>query len=178
MSYFNVDNSFAKMKLSDISFDIEIQPRQQLNQEVIAEYAKSMKHGAMFPPIIVFFDGSNYWLADGFHRVKAKDLIRRRKIVANVRPGTRRDALLFSAGVNAVQGLQRTNSDKRKAVEKLILDPEWSHWSDREIARRVSVSQPFVSKLRNRYCSDNGYQINVISNTSSVKSLSVKTFNE
>ena len=27
-----------------------------------------MVEGAEFPPLIVFFDGATYWLADGFHR--------------------------------------------------------------------------------------------------------------
>jgi hypothetical protein len=30
-----------------------------------------MAAGAVFPAIVVFFDGAEYWLADGFHRVIA-----------------------------------------------------------------------------------------------------------
>lgn len=30
----------------------------------------------------------------------------------------------------------------------LLNDPEWSRWSDREIARRANVHHSFVSKLR------------------------------
>jgi len=54
-----------------------------------------------------------------------------------------------SVVANATHGLRRTNQDKRRAVELLLNDPEWSGWSDHEIARACGVTQPFVSKLRN-----------------------------
>lgn len=59
-----------------------------------------------------------------------------------------RDAILFSVGVNSSHGLRRTNADKRRSVMRLLDDAEWSTWSDREIARRCGVSQPFVGNLR------------------------------
>lgn len=162
-----VDSSIKRLDLSDITFDPEIQPRQQINQEVVTEYSEAMKRGAVFPPVIVFHDDFSYWLTDGFHRAKAKESIGGHEILAEVRYGSRRDAILFAAGANSAYGLQRSNADKRRAVERLILDEEWFRWSDREIARRTSVSQPFVSKLRNQYLEgDNRYQINVGLDTS------------
>ena len=44
--------------------------------------------------------------------------------------------------------MRRTNEDKRRAVLRLLTDAEWGAWSDREIARRCALSQPFVSQLR------------------------------
>jgi hypothetical protein len=69
-------------------------------------------------------------------------------ISADMRQGTRRDAILHAAGANAAHGLRRTNADKRRAVETLLRDEEWSKWSDREIARMCAVSQPLVSQIR------------------------------
>ncbi len=43
---------------------------------------------------------------------------------------------------------RRTNADKRKAVETLLNDKEWSQWSDNEIARKCEVHQTTVSKYR------------------------------
>lgn len=43
---------------------------------------------------------------------------------------------------------QRTNADKRKAVMTLLDDEEWSKWSDREMGRRVGVSNHLVAELR------------------------------
>ena len=39
--------------------------------------------------------------------------------------------------------------DKRRAVMTLLNDPEWSAWSDREIARQCRVSDKTVGHLRN-----------------------------
>lgn len=148
------------LKLSKIRKDEMIQPRQEINLEVVDEYAKAMKQGALFPPVVVYYDDKTYWLADGFHRIKAKESIGGCKILAEVRCGTRRDAILFATGANAKHGLQRTNADKRKAVERLLRDEEWVQWSDREIARRTLTTHTFVAHVRsNLGClSGNGFQ--------------------
>ena len=65
-----------------------------------------------------------------------------------MRTGTLRDAVLFSVGANAAHGLRRTNADKRRAVETLLADAEWSAWSDREIARRCCVHHDMVAVAR------------------------------
>ncbi len=78
---------------------------------------------------------------------------------ADIRQGSKRDAILFSVGANANHGMRRTNEDKRKAVMTLGKDEEWALWVDAEIARCCSVSQPFVSKLRPLFPSYNGYKM-------------------
>lgn len=45
-------------------------------------------------------------------------------------------------------GLPRTNADKRRAVTMLLEDPEWTQWSDREIAKACSVSNHLVGDVR------------------------------
>ncbi|MGR3279370.1 ParB N-terminal domain-containing protein [Acaryochloris marina NIES-2412] len=142
------DSSITSLNLSDIALDPEIQPRQQLNQEVIAEYAEAMRQGATFPPVVVFHDGSEFWLADGFHRTKAKEHIGGNKIFAEVRSGSRRDSILFAAGANTTHGLHRTNTDKRLVVKRLLVDPEWSQWSDNAIAQKCGVGRTLVGKSR------------------------------
>jgi hypothetical protein len=97
---------------------------------------------------VVFFDGAEYWLADGFHRIIAAETLGLVEIAADVRPGGRRDAILYAVGANAAHGLKRTNRDKRNAVMVLLKDPEWDQWSDREIARRCAVSDRFVNGVR------------------------------
>ena len=55
-------------------------------------------------------------------------------------------------GANHGHGLRRTNADKRRAVETLLRDQEWTKWSDREIARQCAVSNRFVSDVRPAIC--------------------------
>lgn len=134
--------------IDDLRLDGGTQPRARLDQSTINEYAEAMLNGDRFPPVVVFYDGQEYWLADGFHRVAAALVAGLSQVRAEVRQGTQRDAVLHSVGVNAQHGLRRANADKRRAVETLLRDEVWRDWSDREIARKTKVSSPFVGKLR------------------------------
>lgn len=138
----------TKLKIEAVRVDGGTQTRAQLDAVTVADYADAMTEGATFPPITVYHDGSDYWLADGFHRVAAAKQIGNVEIEADVLQGSRRDAILHSVGANADHGLRRTNADKRRAVETLLRDDEWRQWSDREIARRAQVSDRFVNKVR------------------------------
>lgn len=140
--------SAASVDLGLIRTDGGTQSRAQLYESVVSDYADQIAAGATFPPVVVFFDGSSYWLADGFHRHAAHVSLGLAEIDVDVRQGARRDAILFSVGANASHGLRRTNDDKRRAVMVLLSDPEWSKWSDREIARQASVGHQMVAPLR------------------------------
>lgn len=105
------------------------------------DYADDMLNGAVFPPVTVYFDGIDYFLGDGFHRVEAARKIERKEILAEVRKGTARDAILHGISANSTHGLRRTQADKRRAIETLLLDPEWAQWSDRKIAEAAKVDQ-------------------------------------
>jgi hypothetical protein len=142
-----------------IRLDGGTQPRAALSDPLAEEYAEAMRGGAELPPVTVFHDGADHWLADGFHRRRAAELLGLAEIAADVRQGTRRDAILHSVGANAAHGMRRTNDDKRRAVLTLLDDPEWSAWSDREIARQCGVSDRFVNGLRPRPASANGSQM-------------------
>ena len=115
---------------------------------VVAEYAESMETGAVFPAIILYFNGTDYWPADGFHRIEAARRIDKDTILAEVREGGQRDAILFAAGANASHGLRRSQADKRRSVETLLRDPEWSRWSDREIGKACTLDHKTVGKVR------------------------------
>jgi len=136
------------IEVSRVRTDGGTQPRAALYQNVIDDYAEALKGGAKFPPVVLFYDGTDYWLADGFHRHGAHKQAGLEEIHADVRQGTRREAVLFSVGANASHGLRRTNEDKRRAVMTLLNDEEWARWSDREIARRAGVTHPYVSTIR------------------------------
>lgn len=148
------DSSVINLNLSKITFDSGVHSRQQLNNEVIAEYAEAMKQGATFPPVTVFYDGRKFWLADGFHRFLAKQVIDEQKITTEVRCGSQRDAKLFAIEINVNHGIQRTNADKRRAVERLLYDHQWSCWSNREIAKRCGVNEKTVRNVKKQIQGD------------------------
>jgi hypothetical protein len=124
------------------------QTRAALTDAVVSEYAEAIQSGASFPPLVVFHDGTDHWLADGFHRLNAYRRLGAQAVPVDVRQGTRRDAILFSCGANGAHGLRRTNEDKRRAVETLLRDEEWCRKSNRWISERAGVSDPFVMKVR------------------------------
>lgn len=143
-----VQTNVSYLRVADFKLDGGTQPRAEIDEAIVSEYADAMKAGESFPPVVAFQDGASVWLADGFHRVHAARRADIKEIAAEVYDGTKRDAILHSVGANAAHGLRRTNADKRKAVMTLLEDDKWSQWSDREIARRCAVHNSFVSRLR------------------------------
>jgi len=136
------------LNLKAIRIDGGTQARAELSTETVTHYVEALADGAEFPPVVVFHDGAEHWLVDGFHRYFAYTQAGRASIPAEVHAGTVRAAILFACGTNNRHGLPRTNADKRKAVSTLLADAEWKTWSDREIARLCAVSNTFVSNFR------------------------------
>lgn len=140
------------LNLRSIRIDGGTQSRAELNNTTVEEYTEAMLEGDTFPPIVVFFDGASYWLADGFHRYFGADHAGLDEVDAEVRQGTQQDAQLFSFGVNASHGLRRTNADKRKAVTGALQHPVSGQWSDRQIAKHCGVSDKTVAAVRQSHC--------------------------
>jgi len=134
-----------KIDIGRIQVDHDIQLREATNTDVINEYAEKFDN---LPPLKVFHDGEHFWLADGFHRYAAAQKLKRQSLVCEVEDGSKRAAILYACGANQAHGLRRTNSDKRRAVERLLADEEWRGWSDRKLAEAAGVSQPFVGTVR------------------------------
>jgi hypothetical protein len=137
----------VKLNPEQIRLDGGTQPRAVLNKEQMEGYADLMRDGVEFPPVTVFYDGENYWLADGFHRVgAAAKAFPTRQIEAEVHQGTLQDAQWFSYGVNKGHGLNRTNQDKERAAKAaLAARPDLS---DPLIAKHVGVHPDTVTKYR------------------------------
>lgn len=135
------------INIKTIRIDGGTQSRVEINNEIVTEYAEAIKAGAEFPAVVVFNDGAENWLADGFHRFHAHNQAGKTSILADVRQGTMRDAILYSLGANGTHGLNRTNADKRKAVLTALNDSEWSQWPHKKIAEVCSVSREYVSRL-------------------------------
>lgn len=136
------------LNIHNINIAGNTQSRVAINQDTVADYAAAMLDDTNFPEPVVFFDGVDYWLADGFHRFHAHLKNGKASIIVEVRKGTQRDAILFSLSANTVHGLRPTTEDKRKAVGIMLADPEWSELTDRAIARHCGCSHTMVSSIR------------------------------
>jgi hypothetical protein len=112
-----------ELELKLIRIDCGTQSRAEISQSVIDEYETAMIDGSVFPPVTVFHDGVDYYLADGFHRYFATKSLGNPTITVDLHTGTLRDARLHSFS-------------------------EWSGWSNLEIARRCHVSATLVASLR------------------------------
>lgn len=138
-----------EVSIESLAIDGGTQSRCKINLEVVSTYSDNMANGDKFPPIVAFFDGKDYWLADGFHRYHAARKNGNKNILCKIANGTLRDAILYSYQANNFHGLQMSNEDKRHIVHEMLNDFEWSQWSDRHIAKHCGVSHVFVSKQRN-----------------------------
>ena len=138
------------LPLSSIRLDGGTQPRASINLQTVSDYMNDMASGAEFPPVDVFYDGSAYWLADGFHRIRAAEKAGRDEIACEVHQGTQQDAQWYSFGVNKGNGLRRTNEDKQRAVKAALQHPGGTGLSDGQIAVHVGVSDQMVRNYRRR----------------------------
>jgi ParB-like chromosome segregation protein Spo0J len=136
------------IELTKIRLDGETQARVELNTSKVAQYAEHMEEGDDFPPVIVFHDGSHYWLADGFHRWHAAKLAGLTAIQADVRTGTVQDAQLFSFGANAKRGLPTSPEDNKAIVLRMFEHPLSKDWTNAAIARHVGLSKMTVGRIK------------------------------
>lgn len=138
----------TSLAIHTIRRDGGLQIRETIDVSAVNEYTQRFRDGGTFPPVVVFYDGTTYWLADGYHRVEGASVAGLKEIAADVRTGTKRDALLFACGANDDHGLRRTNADKRRAVETVLRDVEWGAKSEEWIASTCRVSRKLVTAVR------------------------------
>ena len=140
----------VSLRIEDIQMDGGTQPRAVLDWDAVHDYTDAMEAGANFPPVTVFYDGESYWLADGYHRVRAAYAANFENIDCDVRQGTLQDAQWFSFSANRANGLRRTNDDKQRAVKAALQHPRAESLSDSEVARHCGVSVPTVAAWREK----------------------------
>lgn len=124
------------------------QMRCRIDDDTVADYRAAMLDGADFPAVVVFAEGKKYWLADGFHRYRARLSIGARDIRCEVHVGDRFDAIAYAVGANKTNGLRRTNADKQMAVRAALSLERLASWSDRAIAELVGVHHSTVASMR------------------------------
>lgn len=141
-----------QLSITSIRLDGGTQPRAALNQSHINDLADDLRAGAILPPLDVMYDGGNYWLFDGYHRLHAHKLAHGddASIAVRVHQGSLADAQWASFAVNKSHGLRRTTEDKQRAVVAALRHTNGASRSNREIGRHLGVDDKTVGEWRKR----------------------------
>ena len=137
-----------KINIEKIRIDGDTQSRTAIHEKTVQDYTEVLLDGVKMPAIKLFYDGVDWWLADGFHRYFAHKRAKINEIECDITKGTKRDAKIYSLGANHDHGLPRTNEDKRKSVMTCLEDIEMCDLKDREIARICNVSHVLVGRIK------------------------------
>lgn len=135
---------YEELALSAVVVDPELQSRVAMDPEHVRTLGRRIADGLPLEPPVVFKDLSDpkkakYWLADGFHRLAAAIKAGLRSMKVEIKIGTRRDALIYSAGANQKFSLPRKPEDIQKAVFMLLMDEEWQKKTAKAIADHVGI---------------------------------------
>jgi len=139
----------TEVKLEDVRIDGGTQYRDEINQNTVRDYSEAMRSGDVFPPMEVTFDGTNYWMWNGFHRYFTHMACGSKMVNVSWVAGTQSDAQILAMGANAKHGLQRNNATKRRQVEAALIHEDTKDLSNNQIAKLCKVSDTFVAAVRN-----------------------------
>jgi len=136
------------LSLTAIRRDGGTQPREGIDWDHVADMQQALADGADLPAISVIYDGTAYWLWDGFHRWHAYANIGRLEIPVVISQGTQEDAQWESFAANQAHGLKRTPSERERAIRGALKHPKASGLSNSAIGKHLGVSDKTVDKYR------------------------------
>ena len=127
--------------------DAGTQSRVSISDDTVEDYAEVLRNstGWPFPAVDVFHDGSEYYVADGFHRVLSAHRVKRASIPCCIHKGTVTDARIFAMTANDSHGLRMSREDKRACVEWLL--DNHPRMRQREVAEKAGVSARTVQYI-------------------------------
>jgi hypothetical protein len=108
------------LKISELEFDSEIYPRNEVNWLTAYSYSQAMRAGDVFPPIRVgLFKGKKY-AVDGWHRIEAKRLLKDEYVEAIVkRYDSLKDMFVDAVKFNITHGRPLSVQEKVRLIHKL-----------------------------------------------------------
>jgi hypothetical protein len=132
-----------------IRTDGDTQPRLKMHLPTIDEYAELYQERIIKEPPVVFEDAEKYyWLADGFHRLRAVQKLGGKSIKCKVFKGSRRDAMLYSLKANCSHGLRRTAKDNRMVIMRCLNDDELSRLEGKQLSVTTGVSLRTIERIK------------------------------
>lgn len=142
---------YKRVLIDQIVLDLRLQHRadKEVDQNTVEHYAYLIDDEEdKLPAPIVFYDGKQYLLASGFHRVAAFALNCISAVRCEVRKGGFDEALRLSFSANGAHGKTMTNADKRELVIDAFKYPEYVEMADRELGRLFGLSPKFIADMR------------------------------
>ena len=138
----------AEVKLEDVRIDGGTQYRDEINQNTVRDYSEAMRRGDVFPPMAVVFDGTYYWMWNGFHRYFTHMACGSKMVSVSWVAGTQSDAQVLAMGANGDNGMQRNYATKHNQVSAALIHEDTKDLSNRQIAKVCKVSDTFVGSIR------------------------------
>jgi hypothetical protein len=124
-----------------------------VDPKVIEEYASLMAEGIAFPPVTAWFDGTEYWLTDGFQRVAASTRAGRDVVTVEIHHGTIMEARWHSYAANAVHGLRRTEAETQNVIQLALQHPNAAGLSNVKLAQHLQIPEATVRRWRRKLSS-------------------------
>lgn len=137
----------VSLSVDVLRIDAGTQVRVKTSDDTVGEYAELMSDSTGWPfgPVDVFHDGTDYFVADGFHRVLAANRVGRASVPCTVHRGTAHDAKIFGMTANDRHGLRMTRADKRACVEWLL--DNGGKMTQKDIAAKAGVTDRTVKTI-------------------------------
>ena len=149
----SIERSFMKLKTLSVQLfalrtlleNVEVVP---LNEQIVAAYIQEIEPTRICSTLKVCFDGSNYWIFDGYHRLEAMKRIGFNTCTVQIFKGSRRDAF------------RRYIKDKLKCKQRgsttvfthclriLTDDDEWSNLDASKLATLFERKQVFFNTVK------------------------------
>lgn len=108
------------LKISELVFDKELYPRMDIGWQTAYKYSQEMKAGSVFPPIIVGLFQGKLYVVDGWHRIRAKELLKEDHIQGTVKDYENyNDMFLDAIKLNISHGQPFSPQDKVRVIYKL-----------------------------------------------------------
>lgn len=162
--------SVQEISLNAIDDDPKYQCRIETSMDHVRLLGSKMDDGKELDPIVLFrcTEAGRYILSDGFHRVAAHKKARRLSIRAWVieSDDAEREAFLFGSEANfAFASLQPSADDKKKILQRFLLDEQWQQWSDSFLSRKVGMNVTSVKMFRCQLYLEHGIALPVNTKT-------------
>jgi hypothetical protein len=145
--------TLERLTVRSIHVSDDIQPREDLNDMVVEEYAtlyREAEDDGPLPALDVFVIGGKHYVSDGFHRLEAAKRAKRKDLACHVYAGSQQEAMRHGVFANLKRGLAYSPHDRERILERLLQDPVVNHRSDRSLARDLNLSHVTVGRARHR----------------------------